>query len=166
MVSNFLIKYGTAIGKNDTILVGSANQLLKEGLEGYASSLLDTMDRLVAGPRRECRVLPAPFFLLSGCNEPLLLKNMLDLHAWIRMSGLDPDGVLNDTFGVIEHTIKNSPGETMSWSGCNFKLPVNLPSRKKSCVAGNELTNLPIGVGPLPEHIEKLAIGLLLNNLK
>jgi hypothetical protein len=35
MVSNFLIKYGNAISNKDTVLIGNANQLLKEGLEGY-----------------------------------------------------------------------------------------------------------------------------------
>jgi hypothetical protein len=45
---------------------------------------------------------------------PRLFKNILDFHAWAQLSGLDLDGVLNDSFGVIEHNLKTTQGETIS----------------------------------------------------
>jgi hypothetical protein len=72
--SKFIVKYGHAIGSKDVVLVGSANQLLREGLEGYVASVLDAIDRLSVGPRKNCMVLPVPFILLEGCEEQLLIK--------------------------------------------------------------------------------------------
>jgi hypothetical protein len=93
------------------------------------------MDRLSVGSRKNCTVLPAPFILLEGCKEQLLIKNMFDFHAWIRISGIDRAGVLNDAMGTIEHYLLFSQKEKMGWPGMNFKLPLDLPSRKKTCVS-------------------------------
>jgi hypothetical protein len=124
MVSNFLLKYGSEIGKKDLIFIGSASQLLREGVEGYISSLLDAMDRLSVGDRRECKVLPAPLILLNGCSEPMLIRALLELHDWVRMSGLDGDELLNDPFGAIELFIAtNGNGETMEWSPATNEPP-------------------------------------------
>jgi hypothetical protein len=163
MVSNFLLKYGSAIGKKDLIFIGSASQLLREGVEGYISSLLDTMDRLSVGDRRECKVLPAPLILLNGCNEPMLIKALLELHDWVRMSGLDGDELLNDPFGAIELFIAtNGNGETMEWSPAIHKLPMSLPSKKKSSVFVSGKPNLPKGVLPLNEGDERIIITSLI----
>jgi hypothetical protein len=164
LVSNFLMKYGSAIKGGDVVLIGSANQLLREGLEGYVGSLLDTMDRVSVGSRNGCTVLPAPFILLGGCENPLLIKYIMDLHSWVRLSGVDGDGILNDTYAVIEHHIKNSQRETKQWSQLSFKLPLNIPSRKKTCVAG-ESANLPVGADPVPERVEILIIHSLVGSL-
>jgi hypothetical protein len=164
MVSGFLLKFGNLIQKDDVILVGSANQLLREGLEGYVGSLLDTMDRLSVGIRSGCKILPAPIILLDGCGEEQLIKNIIDLHAWIRLSGVDSEGVLNDTMGVIEHNIRSSKRDTITWSPVNMKLPLTLPSRKKTSVHV-PATNLPKGVDPVPVHIETLIIHTLNSSL-
>jgi hypothetical protein len=164
-ISKFLVKYGHAIGNKDVVLVGSANQLLREGLEGYVASVLDAIDRLSVGSRKNCTVLPAPVILLEGCKEQLLIKYMFDFHAWIRISGIDRAGVLNDAMGTIEHYLLFSQHEKVCWPGMNFKLPLDLPSRKKACVSVPGSANLPIGADPVPEHIEKLIMHALLASI-
>jgi hypothetical protein len=161
MVSNFLLKNGKAISNKDVVLIGSATQLLVEGLEGYIGSLLATIDRLSVGGRGGCTVLPAPLLLLGGTPDPLLIKNLMDLFAWVRLSGLDPEGVLNEAIGVIEDSIKSHSGESIVWPHCNLKLPLNLPSRKPTCVAITSST-LPREV---PLIAENLFIGKLVNGL-
>jgi hypothetical protein len=131
MTSNFLLKYGSAIGNNDVILIGSANQLLKEGLTGYVSSILDTMDRLCVGPRFGCTILPAPFILLGGCDDPQLVRSIMDFHAWIRLSGVDRGGILSDALAAVERHILSSGKATHSWTSISYKIPLNLPSKKK-----------------------------------
>jgi hypothetical protein len=73
LVSRFLAKHGNAIGKNDVILLASATQLLREGVAGYIDSILETMDRIKNGIRKNCLVLPAPFVLLGGCTDSALV---------------------------------------------------------------------------------------------
>jgi hypothetical protein len=87
---------------------------------------------------------------------------MFDFHSWMRISGIDRAGVLNDAMGAIEHYLLFSQKEKMIWPGMNFKLPLDLPSRKKTCVAAPGSTNLPKGADPVPEHIEKLIMHALL----
>jgi hypothetical protein len=120
MVSNFLIKYGNAISNKDTVLIGNANQLLKEGLEGYIGTLLDTVDRIAVGSRSGCTVLPAPMILIDGCADPFLLKSIMDLHAWIRIYGVDRSGSLNDAMGTIDHFIQSAKGELVQWHKQNY----------------------------------------------
>jgi hypothetical protein len=140
MVSKFLIRYGAGIKNKDIILIGSASQLAREGLEGYVASVLDCMDRLSVWSRSGCKVLPCPFVLLGGNNVPLLTNAILDFHGWVRLSGMDAEGGLNDSFGVIEHAFSHEEGEKVDWGPSNFKLPLNLPSRKKLCVSSTGRT--------------------------
>jgi hypothetical protein len=110
-ISKFLNKYGWAIRYNDVVLVGSANQLAREGLAGYVRLLLEATKLLRLCGRKDVSVLPAPFVLLGGSQDQNLIRSILDLHAWIRISGLDPGGVLNDSLDVVEHNIRASTGE-------------------------------------------------------
>jgi hypothetical protein len=165
MVSKFLIKYGDAIRKEDVILISSATQLAKEGLEGYVTSILDTADRLQVGSRMGCRVLPCPFVLLGGNVLPALTNAILDFQGWVRLSGFDVEGVLNDSFGVIEHAFSTETGEKLDWQPASFKLPLSLPSRKKLCVSSTGRTNLPKSVRPVLECTEKLIVASLARNL-
>jgi hypothetical protein len=81
------------------------------------------------------------------------------------LSGIDGEGVLNDSFGVIEHEFNHGEGERVDWGPSNFKLPLNLPSRKKLCVSSTGRTNLPRGVRPVLEGVERLIISSLITNL-
>jgi hypothetical protein len=163
MISNFMQKFGKEIGKNYVVLIGSATQLVREGLEGYIGSLLSSMDRLSLG-RVGCRVLPAPLVLLGGSKNSLLLKNLIDLCAWIRLSGLDPDGLLDESLGTVEQIIRRLPGETISWSPQNMKLPLNLPGRNLSSVAVTS-SNLPKQAIKISPDIEMQFVSRLVNGL-
>jgi hypothetical protein len=165
MVSGFLVKYGNAIISKDLILIGSASQLMREGLQGYVGSFLDTVDRLSMGSRMGCSVLPAPFIFLGGVPIPMLVNAVLDFHAWVRICGLDNDGVLNSAFGVVEDIIATEMGIRTVWGPANHKLPLNLPSRKRSCVSNAGRTNLPESVRPAVETTETAIIKGLISNL-
>jgi hypothetical protein len=91
---------------------------------------------------------------------------LFDFHAWIQISGIDRAGVLNDAMGTIEHYLLFSQKEKVGWPGMNFKLPLDLPSRKKTCVSVPGSANLPIGADPVSEHIEKLIMHALLASIK
>jgi hypothetical protein len=83
------------------------------------------------------------------------------------LGGLDLDGVLNDPFGVVEHQIWNSPAEkSRPMLDACYRLPLNLPSTKKSNFVSPGMTNLPKIVIPVSPAIEKLIITTLLNCLK
>jgi hypothetical protein len=166
MTSNFLLKYGSAIVDNDVILIGSANQLLKEGLTGYIGSILDTMDRVCVGPRFGCTILPAPFILLGGCDDPQLVRSIMDFHAWIRLSGVDRGGILSDALAAVERHILSSGSAKYTWTSISYKIPLNLPSKRKSCIFSPGSTNLPAGVDPVPESVEKLIIHALTTGIK
>jgi hypothetical protein len=165
VVGKFLGAHGNAIGGKDVVLIGSASQLLREGVAGYIESYLETADRIAAGPRKDCLVLPAPMILLGGCSEPTLLRAMFDFHAWVRISGADPDGLLNDALRVIEHRIQNEGGEKAVWTMSHYKLPLGLPNKRKTATYSEGPTNLPKGVGPFPIQTEKLVITSLLGNI-
>jgi hypothetical protein len=112
LASTWLTKVGNKVGNGITMLIASASQLAREGLAGYVDSFLETSNRLkMGGGGRVCRVLPAPFIMLGGCNSISLTRSILEFQAWVRLGGLDPGGVLNDTFGVVEHHVRNSPAE-------------------------------------------------------
>jgi hypothetical protein len=147
------------------ILLASATHLLREGVAGYIDSYLDTVDRIKIGNRKNILVLPAPFVLMGGCKDPLLLRGIFDFHAWIRISGVDPDGLLNDALGVVEHRIRAEGGEPMQWSPVHYKLPLQLPSKKKMAVYSEGPENLPRGVGPFTMQTEKLIVTSLLSNI-
>jgi hypothetical protein len=92
-------------------------------------------------------------------------KNVLDFHAWVRLSGLDPDGLLNDAFGVIEQCMKKSTGDVKTWAGLNYKLPLNLPSRKLTSVAISDTICINENMDPVPDYVEKLTINMLATNI-
>jgi hypothetical protein len=94
---------------------------------------------------------------IDGCADPFLLKSIMDLHAWIRIFGVDRSGSLNDAIGTIDHFIQSAKGDKVEWHKQNYKLPLNLPSRKKGCVSCPS-TNLPRGVEPVPPQIENLIL--------
>jgi hypothetical protein len=165
MVGKFLSKFGSAIKNKDIVLIGSATHLLREGVVGYVDSLLESIAKIVAGPRGECTVLPAPFVLVGGCRDPGLLRNILDFHAWIRISGMDPDGVLNDAMGVIEHRISSGSDPVVHWSPVHYRLPLNLPSKIRTTTYSEGPANLPGGAAPFGEQTEKLIITSLLSNI-
>jgi hypothetical protein len=161
-VSKFLSKFGSAIKNRDVVLVASANQLVREGLVGYVKSFLDVAELIRLGNRRECCVLPAPFLLLGSCADAILIRYILEFHAWVRICGIDPEGVLNDAFGI-----RQSPGEKIGkMQDATYKLPINVHSKKESCVFSEGPTNLPKGVVPFSESTEKLVITSLLRNLR
>jgi hypothetical protein len=103
----------------------------------------------------------------GGCENTPFIRATFEFHAWVRICGLDPDGILNDAFGVVEHQVRNSPGEKAGplHDAC-FKLPLNLPNIKRSSVFSPGPTNLPKSVVPVPEHTEKLIITSLFRNIK
>jgi hypothetical protein len=75
--------------------------------------------------------------------------------------------MLNDTFRVVEHHIRNAPcGELVPQPDMSYKLPVGLPNYKEACIASTGLPNLPEGVRPVDESTEKLIISALLLSLK
>jgi hypothetical protein len=165
-VSKFLCKYGSMILETDLVLLNSASQLAREGLAGYVDSYLAAQNRIRLGPRKECTVLPAPFILLTGSDDPTLLRSIFDFHSWVRMSGLDPEGVLNETFRIIENYLKTDPGpKSANPDTLFYKLPLNLPTATKSCVVSAGLTNLPTGVSACLTNIEKQIITSLLANV-
>jgi hypothetical protein len=165
MVSKFLLKNSQGVGGRDMILLGSATQLLREGVAGYVESFLDAEDRLAAGSRKDCLILPAPFVLLGGCNEQSLIKNIFDFHAWVRISGADPEGILNDAMGVIEHYLKNGKSEKLNWPTTHYKLPLGIPNRTKTATYCEGPANLPKGADPVTEQVEKLILTSLLSSL-
>jgi hypothetical protein len=89
---------------------------------------------------------------------------MIEFQSWTMMSGADPKGVLKDAFGVIEHTIKRDKANHVPWSVANYKLPLHLPSRVKSCVVSPAM-NLPKKIDPFTEATEKLIIHNLIAGL-
>jgi hypothetical protein len=133
IASKFLARYGNFVGKDDLFLIASASQLGREGVMGYVDSFLETQDILMLGSQKNCRVLPAPFILLGGCGNNSLIRAILEFHACVRISGLDPEGVLNDPMGVVEHHIRSSPGSKGEPMQDHYlKLPLNLPNLKKT----------------------------------
>jgi hypothetical protein len=166
-IGKFLALHGNAIKPGDTILVSSASQLGREGFAGYVRSYQEAVKLLKLGNRRTCNILPAPFILLGGCTDPNLGRLILEFQAWIRISGVDPDGVLNDAFAVVEHHIRSSPGKKQGkLPDVTHKIPMNISSPKETCVFSEGPTNLPEGVGAFMESTEKLVVTSLLRNLK
>jgi hypothetical protein len=166
-VSKFLAKHGNIITGRDTVLVSSLTQLGREGFPGYVRSFQDTAKLLKIGNRKGINILPAPFVMLGGCSDPITLRSILEFHAWTRISGVDPDGVLNDAFAVVEHHIKASPGNKIEkMLDMSVKVPMCFLDPKESCVFSEGPTNLPVGVGPVTEKTEKLIISSLVLNLK
>jgi hypothetical protein len=148
------------------VLISSAEQLAWEGLAGYVRSYLETAKQLKLGSRRDCTVLPAPFVLLGSSTDQHLLRVILEFHAWIRISGADADGVLNDSFGVIEHNIRSSPGNgSQTLMSVTYKIPLNVKQDKESCVISAGITNLPSGVKPVTEATERLIVTAMVRNL-
>jgi hypothetical protein len=147
------------------VLISSANQLAREGLAGYVKTLLDASNLLrtkVPG----CIVLPAPFVLLGGTMDPHLIRAIFELHAWVRISGVDPDGVLNDSFAVIEHNIRANQGDRIQPIRMVYKLPMVGTGVKETCVVSDGPTNLPVGVGAVTEATEKLIVTSLLARIR
>jgi hypothetical protein len=166
-VSKFLAKFGNNITGQDTLLILSLTQLGREGFSGYVRSFQDTAKLLKLGSRRELSILPAPFVMLGGCSDPVTLRNILEFHAWTRISGVDPEGVLNDAFAVVEHHIRASPGSKIEkMLDMTVKIPMSFLDPKESCVFSEGSTNLPVGVGPATEKTEKLIISSLVLNLR
>jgi hypothetical protein len=76
--------------------------------------------------------MPAPFLLLGGCSDPPLIRAIFDFHSWVKMSGLDPEGVLNDSFRVVEHHLKGDQEENPGKSDTvHYKLPLGYPNMQK-----------------------------------
>jgi hypothetical protein len=158
-VSSFLAKYADLIRNKDVMLISSAEQLAREGLAGYVRSYLETAKQLRLGSRKDCTVLPAPFVLLGGSADQHLFRAILEFHAWIRICGADADGVLNDSFGVVEHNIRSSPGcGSQTLMSVTYKIPLNVRQNKESCVISAGITNLPTGVNPVTEARERLIV--------
>jgi hypothetical protein len=80
-------------------LVASASQLAMEGLAGYVDSYLEARSKLLLTTRMDITVLPAPFLLAEDCSNTSLLRSMIEFQSWVKISGVDPDGVLNDAMG-------------------------------------------------------------------
>jgi hypothetical protein len=156
----FLAKHGSAIKSGDLVLISSANQLAREELAGYVRTLLDASNLLRTGGRG-CTVLPAPFVLLGGTADPHLIRAIFELHAWVWISGMDPDGVLNDCFAVFEHNIRANQGDRIQPLRMVCKLPMVGTGKKETCVISDGSTNLPIGVGPVTEATELIVTSLL-----
>jgi hypothetical protein len=165
MVDRFLSKYSSSITSTDIVLLASASQLLREGVAGYIDSLLDTANLVAIGPRKGCLVLPAPFILTGTCKDASLLRNIFDFHAWVRIGGIDPDGLLNDAMGAVEHCIRASMEPVVHWSPVHYRLPLKLPSRTLTTTYSEGPANLPGGAGPFNAMTEKLIITSLLNSL-
>jgi hypothetical protein len=162
-----LSKHANLIVNRDIVLIASACQLQREGLVGYIGSYIETVKQVRLGNRKDGTVLPALFVLLNGSNDPQLLRSIIEFHAWVRISGADADGVLNDSFGVIEHHIRSSPGSrSQTLMSVTYKIPLNLGSNKESCVISTGITNLPAGVMPVTEPTERLIVTALLRNLR
>jgi hypothetical protein len=74
--------------------------------------------------------------------------------------------VLNDALAVVEHAVRASPGERIQvMPRSTFKLPLNYPNVKETCVVSEGYTNLPEGVDPFTEAHEKLIVSSLFGNL-
>jgi hypothetical protein len=46
-----------------------------------------------------------------------------------------------------------------------YKLPLNLPSRKLTCVAVSDTVQINENLGPVPDYVEKLTINMLASNI-
>jgi hypothetical protein len=165
-VASFTRKFGNIVKPGDVVLISAVGQLAVEGLAGYISSYLDVKSKLLGMSGGGCVVLPAPFLLADKCEDMSLIRSILEFHSWIRISGIDPDGIFNDALGALEHFFNQSPGgREVKVQDIHYMLPLNYPQVKKSPVVSAGITNLPTGVMATDQATEKLVITSLLVNL-
>jgi hypothetical protein len=79
------------------VLFGSLTSLSKVGLQSYASACINGKRR-ISGAAKKSEVIPFIPLPLGGCNDPELIRNIVDSCVWL---GSIPGYVLSGTAKVL-----------------------------------------------------------------
>ena len=145
-------------------LLCSASHLARVGIEQYVTDYLAAS--LMLRQKLGVETGPAPMLLLGGTDDKILIRSLVDLATW-QTHFYGSDNKFCDV--AIESSINAMAemglGGKLPAYDCRYGLPTGPNNPAKKYWVSTGLINLPVGVGPLSETLEKKVICELITAL-
>jgi hypothetical protein len=152
------------IPEGTIILFGSLSSLARIGTQSYASACINGKRRITGAIKNSVAVpfVPPP---LGGCNDPELIRNLVDVCVWLgSISGFPLSGTCKVLVDLIMDEVDGGEGEVKHLDRPVF-LPTNLDSYDGEHVTSPGRPGIPAFVPSWSQTDEKRFLDGLLTDL-
>jgi hypothetical protein len=127
LVDEFLIQFGNRLfPAGGVILIGSPAHLANVGLSAYVSDLMEAIDKLKSRLGKETRVRHLPLLLLTGTEDRHLIRDLINLAAWIKQYfGYDDYHVEETHAEALQVILDSAEGRNVYQDKIRYRLPDN-----------------------------------------
>ena len=157
---------GWAVGVGTLVLLASASHLGAVGLAGYAEDLVRATKLILNALSGRVTVRAGPMVLLTGTDDPALIRAMAEMVGWITTLRDNGEGFPGETLKAELLSCRNlGLWGIQSTPTCKIQLPVSLLSFEKKTWTSGGWDDLPNAIGPMDSGTEKFVIETLISEL-
>ena len=150
VVDEFIrIARGWELLPGSQFLIGSISHLANVGIVAYIEDYVAARERLMNACRGRMGVSHSPFVPLAGIEDPLLIRAIVELFAWLDSDGANQVGLPRDAFICALNDINSlGHGGLQVDYGIKYRLPVSVSDVHKKIWFSDNLSGLPNKVAP------------------
>jgi len=154
---------GWQLAAGSVMLLSSVSHLASVGVSIYVDNFFECAKKLKHATGIDVR--PAPIILMSGTNDPLLVRSLVDLAAWQKHYHCGDNLFASDAISAaVAAMAAHGTGVCQARHDCRYSLPFNIKANEQVSWLSDNLSMLPSGVGPIAADTEQKIIAELISH--
>ena len=155
---------GWSLAGGSVILLNSVSHLARVGVSAYVTDFFAAAQKIKQLTGADVR--PAPFILMGGTNDPVLIRSLVDLASWQKLYHCGDDLFPNAAIcSSVRALAELGLGSCQPRVECRYELPLSIRSNQSVVWVSDDLSRLPYGSENISVELEQKIVCELINFL-